>query len=96
MDFNALNGIGIQKAIVEFLRVNTWVQRWFNVDYSKYVLKQGGYKFMRLSDKKRIIEQIHIPQISVCEDYSPHFKYWQVNVNPDRDDCCNLRKGAEI
>lgn len=92
MDFDKLNSLNIQKAVVEFLRVNTWIKRWFDIDYSPYKLKQGGYQFLRLSDKKRIIDKIKIPQISVCEDYQPHFKYWQVHVNPNKDDCCNLRK----
>lgn len=91
MDFKKLNNLGIQKAVVEFLRVNTWIKRWFDIDYKPYVLKQGGYRFLRLADKKRIISKIDIPQISVCEDYMPHFKYWNVNVNPNRNDCCNLR-----
>lgn len=93
MDFDALNSLGINKAIVEFLRVNTWIKKWFTgIDYKPYKLKQGSYRFLRLNDKKRIISKINIPQISVCEDYQPHWKYWQVNVNPNRDDCCNLRR----
>lgn len=92
MDFDKLNSLGIKKAIVEFLRVNTWVKKWFNIDYKKYVLKENGYRFLRLNDKKRIIEKIKIPEISVCEDYSPHYKYWEVNVNPNKNDCCNLRR----
>ena len=95
MDFDKLNDLGFKKALVEFLRVNTWIKRWFDIDYTPYVLKQGGYRFQRLSDKKRIIEKIKIPEISVCEDYMPHFKYWNVNVNPNREDCCNLRRGAK-
>lgn len=92
MDFDALNGLGIQKAVVEFLRVNTWIKKWFNIDYTPYKLKQGGYRFLRLNDKKRIVQKIHIPEISVCEDFSPHYQYWRVNVNPNREDCCNLRR----
>lgn len=92
MDFDALNAIGIDKAVVEFLRVNSWIRQWFDIDYSGYRLKQGSYRFLRLSDKKRIISKIKIPQISVCEDYKPHWKYWQVNVNPNKEDCCNLRR----
>ncbi len=91
MDYDRLNGLGINKAIVEFLRVNSFIQKWFDIDYSKYRLKQGGYRFLRLDDKKKIVSKIKIPEISVCEDYSPHYKYWLVNVNPNRNDCCNLR-----
>lgn len=92
MDFDKLNGLGINKAVVEFLRVNGFIKQWFDIDYKPYKLKQGGYRFLRLADKKRLVEKIHIPEISVCEDYLPHYKYWEVNVNPNRDDCCNLRK----
>lgn len=92
MDFEKLNGLGINKAVVEFLRVNTWIKRWFDLDYSKYRMKQGSYKFLRLEEKKRIIERIKIPEITVCEDYKPHFKYWQVHVNPNKEDCFNLRR----
>ena len=92
MDFDKLNSLGIQKAVVEFLRVNSWIKKWFDIDYKPYKLKQGGYRFLRLDDKKRIVSKIKIPEISVCEDYSPHYKYWQVNVNPSRTDCCNLRR----
>lgn len=94
MDFDKLNGLGINKAVVEFLRVNGFIKQWFNIDYKPYKLKQGGYRFLRLADKKRLVEKIHIPEITVCEDYLPHYKYWEVNVNPNRDDCCNLRKEA--
>lgn len=92
MDFDKLNSLGIKKAIVEFLRVNSWIEKWFHIDFSDYILKQGSYKFLRLNKKKEIINQIKIPEISVCEDYSPHYKFWEVNVNPNRDDCCNLRR----
>ena len=92
MDYDKLNGLGINKAIVEFLRVNSWIKKWFDIDYKNYKLKQSGYRFLRLDEKKKIIEKIKIPEISVCEDYSPHYKYWQVNVNANRKDCCNLRR----
>ena len=96
MDFDKLNSLGINKAVVEFLRVNTWVRKWFDINYSAFKLKQGGYQFMKLSDKKRIIDKIKIPEISVCEDYTPHFKYWQVHVNPNKNDCCNLRRKEDL
>lgn len=92
MDYDKLNSLGIKKAIVEFLRVNSWIKKWFDIDYKRYKLKQSSYRFLRLDDKKKIINKIKIPEISVCEDYSPHYKYWEVNVNANRKDCCNLRR----
>ncbi len=91
MDFDKLNSLGINKAIVEFLRVNHWIKKWFDIDYSKHTLKEGGYNHLPLEEKLRIIEKIKIPTISVCEDYTEHYEYWRDNFNPNKEDCCNLR-----
>lgn len=95
MDFDKLNSLGIHKAIVEFLRVNTWIKKWFDIDYSKHTLKEGGYQHLPLEEKKRILAKIKIPTISVCEDVQEHYDYWKDNFNPNKDDCCNLRVGEE-
>lgn len=90
MDFEKLNSLGINKAIVEFLRVNTWIQKWFDIDYSKYTLKQSGYRHLPWKEKVRILAKIKIPVKSICEDYSDHYDLWRVFFNPSKD-CCNLR-----
>lgn len=96
IDFDKLNNLGINKAIVEFLRVNTWIKKWFNVDYSKHTLTEGGYNHLPLEEKLRVIEKIKIPNISVCEDVQEHYDYWKEHFNPNKDDYCNLRKrGAD-
>lgn len=92
VDFDKLNSLGIEKAIIEFLRVNTWIKKWFNVDYSKHTLKEGGYNHLPLEYKKEILEKVKIPNISICEDVKEHYDYWMENVNPNKDDCCNLRR----
>lgn len=91
MDFDKLNSLGIEKAIVEFLRINTWIKKWFKVDYSKYSITQGGYQHLPLEEKKRIIANVKIPVVSVCEDVPEHYNYWKEHFNPKRNDCCNLR-----
>ena len=91
MDFDKLNSLGIQKAIVEFLRVNTWIKQWFNIDYSDFTLTSGGYQHLPLEKKIRLIQQVKIPTISVCEDVPAHYNYWKNNFNPNKCDCCNLR-----
>lgn len=91
MDFDKLNGLGINKAIVEFLRINTWIKKWFNVDYSKYSISQGGYEHLPLEEKIKIIKNVKIPSVSVCEDVDAHYNYWKEHFNPKRNDCCNLR-----
>ena len=87
IDFEKLNSLGIEKAQVEFLRVNHWIEKWFNVDYSKFTINQNGYKHLPLAEKKRIIEKIKIPEISVCEDEDGAYDYWTNNFNPNKDDC---------
>lgn len=92
MDFDKLNSLGINKAIVEFLRVNHWIKKWFDIDYSKFTLNQSGYNHLELEDKKRILDKIKIPTISICEDVTEHYNYWVENVNPNKEDCCNLNR----
>ena len=77
---------------MEFLRVNHWIRKWFNIDYSKFTLKENGYEHLPLDEKKRILSKVKIPVISICEDVDEHYKYWEKNINPNKDDCCNLRR----
>lgn len=91
MDFHLLNSLGIEKAIVEFLRFNSWISKWFDVDDEEYTISEGGYKHLSLDHKKRILDRIRIPNISVCEDVQEHYDYWKDHFNPNPDDCCNLR-----
>lgn len=92
MDFKKLNSLGIQKAIVEFLRVNHWIKKWFDIDYSKYTIKEGGYSHLPLEEKLNVLSKIEIPTISICEDVQEHYDYWKENFNPNKNDCCNLTK----
>lgn len=91
MDFDKLNSLGIEKCVVEFLRVNTWIKRWFDIDYSKHTLKQSSYLHLPLEEKIKILDKIRIPVKTVCEDVTEHYEYWMENVNPNKNDCCNLR-----
>ena len=93
MDFDKLNDLGIERCVVEFLRVNSWIKQWFRgVDFSKYTVRQGGYYHLPLKEKQRIVEKIHIPQKTICEDVTEHYQFWRDFVNPNKEDCCNLRK----
>lgn len=67
-------------------------KKWFDIDYSKFTIKQSGYEHLPLEEKIRIINKIKIPNISVCEDEDKAYKYWVNNYNPNKEDCCNLRK----
>ena len=92
MDFDKLNSLGIQKGIVEFLRVNHWILKWFDVDKRKFKIKDGGYRHLPIKEKVRIVKKIQNMELSVCEDVGGHYNYWRYGFNPNPDDCCNLRK----
>lgn len=95
IDLDIVNSIKVDKAIVEFLRVNSWIKKWLDIDYSPYTLKEGGYQHLPLEDKIKILEGIKIKEVSVCEDVLDHYIYWQQNFNPNENDCCNLRGGRQ-
>lgn len=93
VDYERLANIKCDKLIVEFLRVNSWIKQWFDIDYSPYTVKHGGYNHLPLETKKELISKIHgFKEISVCEDEDMAYAYWTDNFNPNPDDCCNLRQ----
>ncbi len=92
MDFDKLNSLGIRKGIVEFLRINSWISKWMHVDESKYTYFEGGYKHLPLPEKARIMSRIKIPELSACEDVRIHYLYFRKMYNPNKEDCCNLRR----
>ncbi len=96
MDFDVLNSLGINRCIVEFLRVNSWIKGWLkDVDFSRYRVKHGGYCHLPLEEKLDIVKKIKIPEITVCEDVTEHYQFWRDNINPNKQDCCNLRLDNE-
>ena len=93
VDIDKLNSLGINKILIEFLRVNTWIRKWFDIDYSEYTVKQGGYNHLPLEKKLEYINKIKgFKQMSVCEDEDEAYEYWQNNFNYNKNDCCNLRR----
>lgn len=97
VDFEALKAVQCEKMIVEFLRVNTWIEKWFgyNLDFSEYTVKQGGYRHLPMYLKLKYLAKIGKGwRISVCEDEDEAYKWWKENFNPNPDDCCNLRIGG--
>ena len=93
IDFNILNSIKCDKILVEFLRVNTFIKRWFKeIDFSNYTLKQSNYLHLPLEEKIKQLEKITgFKELTVCEDVTQHYNYWRNNINPNKDDCCNLK-----
>lgn len=93
INLDELATIKCDKILVEFLRVNHWVRKAFKVDYSKHTHKEGNYYHLPLSEKKKLISQIHgFEEISVCDDVETHYNYFKCYVNHNPEDCCNLRR----
>ena len=93
VNLDVLNSVRCDKILVEFLRVNTWIRKWFDIDYSDYIVKQSGYLHLPLQKKIELLAGITgFKEVTVCEDESNAYDYWQHNFNPNKDDCCNLRK----
>lgn len=93
VDFDRLARIGCSKLLVEFLRVNSWIRKWFDLDYSAYTVRHGGYLHLPLERKVELIGQIRgFDRITVCEDEDAAYDYWRHNFNPNPEDCCDLRK----
>lgn len=92
VDVDIINNIKCDKIIVEFLRVNHWIKKWFDIDYSEYIVKEWGYLHLPLEKKREYLSRIKKKEISVCEDVMWHYNFWRQSVNVNKDDCCNLRK----
>lgn len=91
IDFDVLNSIKCDKILIEFLKVNHWIKKWFNIDYSRYTLKYGGYEHLELEDKIKLLEKINFKEKSVGEYVKQHHIYFRDNYNFNKEDCCNLR-----
>lgn len=92
IDFDILNAVKCDKILVEFLRVNSWIEKWFDIDYSEYTINQSGYKHLPLEKKKAYISKITgFKEVTVCEDENEAYEYWKNNFNPNPRDCCNLK-----
>lgn len=92
VDIEKINAIKCDKILIEFLRVNPFIKKTFNIDYTPYKVKRNGYNHLSLKDKKKLVEPIKFKEMSVCEDESMAYVYWKYHFNHNPDDCCNLRE----
>jgi len=45
-----------------------------------------------LEEKIKQLQKIKgFKEVTVCEDVDEHYEYWKNNVNPNKEDCCNLK-----
>lgn len=97
VDVERINAIECDKILVEFLRVNSWIEKWMaaldlGVDLGEYDRNVGGYKHLPLAKKIELLSRVTgFPQLSVCEDVPEDWEYWRSHVNSNPDDCCNLK-----
>lgn len=92
VDVDRINAIECDKILIEFLKVNSWVKKWFDIDYSEYTLKYGGYNHLPLERKIELVNKITgFKEVSVGEYVEEHWKYFRDNVNANKDDCCNIK-----
>ena len=93
VDINMINSIKCDKILVEFLKVNGWIKKWFDIDYSPYTLKYGGYYHLPLNVKIELVNLITgFKELTVGEYVREHYEYFRDNVNHNPEDCCNLRR----
>lgn len=92
VDIEKINNIKCNKILIEFLKVNHWVKKWFDIDYSNYVVKYGGYEHLSLDKKIELANRITgFKEKTVGEYVKEHYEYFRDNYNTNKEDCCNLR-----
>ena len=93
IEADTINAIRCDKILVEFLRVNGWIRKWFDIDYAEYTHTENNYRHLPLERKRAYLARITgFREVSVCEDCSAHYDYWRRHVNANPEDCCNLTK----
>lgn len=93
IDLNVVNDIRCDKILIEFLKVNAFIKKNFDIDYSPYTLKYGEYYHLQLEDKIKHVERLTgFKERSVGEYVKEHYEYFRDNFNANPEDCCNLRK----
>lgn len=90
IDLHILNKIKCNKILIEFLKANWHIKQNFNIDYTDYSLKYGGYDNLQLDRKIELIKNIEFEQCSVGEYVKDHYLYFRDNYNFNKTDCCNL------
>lgn len=92
VDIDKINAIRCDKILIEFLKVNSSIKKCFDIDYSEYTLKYGGYEHLPFRRKKELVDMITgFEQVSVGEYVWAHHEYFREYVNYNPRDCCNLR-----
>ena len=92
VDIRTLERTGVGKCLVEFLRVNSWIEEWMGRSWPEHTVRSGGYRHLPLERKLELLEGFDFPELTVCEDVPEHHAWFREHVNANPDDCCNLRR----
>ena len=95
INIDTLNNIECDKVLVEFLRVNHWICKWLGdkCDLSGYTRTFHGYDHLPFERKKQLVDAMgDTHTITVCDFEPEYIDYWKKQFNPNKNDCCNLRK----
>lgn len=95
IDNDVLKAINCDKMLVEFLRINHWIEKWLGdkIDTKKYNLNFHGYNHLPFKVKRDLIKGLEGRQeITVCDFEPQYLDYWKKEYNPNKEDCCNLRR----
>ena len=91
IDYDRLNAIKCDKILIEFLRVNHFVRRHLDIDYSEYTHREGNYRHLPLRRKIELLQPITgFKEHTVCDDVQSHYEWFRDNYNANPNDCCNL------
>lgn len=93
VDLDVILASPVDKILVEFLRVNTFIKRTFpSMDFKAWTVKAGGYNHLPLATKVKMLEPLRgQKRLTICEDHPDHYEYFRANINANPDDCCDLR-----
>lgn len=94
VDLNRVIRSPVEKVLVEFMRVNNRIKAKLpDVDFAAWSEKSGGYLHLPLETKLEHLQPIlGKKRVSVCEDHPAHYEYFRENINPNKSDCCDLRR----
>ena len=95
VDLGRLNASRVGKCLVEFLRVNSWIEGWTGRSWPEHTVRSGGYRHLTLERKRELLEGFDFPELSVCEDVPEHHGWFREHVNANPGDCCNLRRRGD-
>ena len=92
-DPKEFNKIKCDKILIEFLRVNHRIKKWFGefINDKDYPITYQWYQHMTFERKKELVKDFTIKEITVCDFDRNHLDYWKKEYNPNPNDCCNLR-----